>query len=392
MPLVMSERPSLTRLQGQTQAVLFACALSIGTIAGGSMALWGIGGACALYGLAVGGARRLACPPPAILGWGGSFLLLVFAALLLQPLDAARSWPMALRLTSFVLPLLLLFAVPAGRPWPDWSRRLLPGLFLAALVLILADILLQGQFLLALLQGKHGQLTYYNRGLSYAAVLLWPLLALLRPRPVWLAAGLGIALFLVAWLSTSRGAPLALVVGAAFYLGAQRWPRLTWLAGWGLLAMVAFCVLALTPWLVGSHQPWLHHLPPSWHHRFEIWDTVLAYYGMRPLLAAGVDATGILPPLARDYVYATAPAAHPHHMFLQLLFELGPLGWLWGAGLVAWVWHKIGQQPKGAGHAAAAACWAALLTLSCGAFSLWTDSFWATGALAWLFCRKAKEP
>lgn len=391
MPPTLRAPEQWSHLQGQGPAWLFALALGLGTIAGGSMALWGIGGACVLYGLTVAAQRRLPCPPPAILGWGGSFLLLVFAALLLQPFDAARSWPMAWRLTSFVLPLMLLFAVPAGRPWPDWSRRLLPGLFLAALTLILADILLQGQFLLALLQGKHGQLTYYNRGLSYAAVLLWPLLALLRPRPAWLAAGLGVALFLVAWLSTSRGAPLALVVGAAFYLGAQRWPRLTRLAGWGLLALVAFFVLALTPWLVGTHQPWLHHLPPSWHHRFEIWDTVLAYYGMRPLLAAGVDATGILPALARGYVYATAPAAHPHHMFLQLLFELGPLGWLWGTALAGCVWHKIVQQPERRGRAAAAACWAAMLTLSCGAFSLWTDSFWATGALAWLFCRKAKE-
>lgn len=378
--------------QNQGQALLLALVLSIGAFAGGSLALWGIGGAAVLYALRVGADRRLPCPPRAILGWGFGFLLLVYAATLLQPLDATRSWPMALRLTSFVLPLMLLFAVPPARPWPFWGARIVPYLFGATLGLILLDILAQGQFLLAHLQGKHGQLTYYNRGLSYAAVLIWPLVTLLCARKQrWLAIGLGLFLFLVAWLSASRAAPLALVIGAGFYVGALRWPRLTGLAGWLLLGFVALAVLLVTPWLVGDQAAGLQYLPRSWHHRFEIWDTVLAYYGAQPWSAAGVDATGVLPPLERGYVYARAPAAHPHHMFLQLLYELGPLGWLWGVALVGWGWHKIWQWPPNLARAAAVACWAGLLTLACGAFSLWTDSFWAAGALAWLFCNKAKE-
>lgn len=378
--------------QIQGQALTLALALGIGTIAGGSLALWGIGGAVVLYALAVAAERRLLCPPPVVLAWGGAFLALVFASVLLQPLDAARGWPMALRLTSFVLPLMLLFALPVTLAWPAWSRRILPSLLGAALGLILVDIVMQGHWLLALLQGKHGQLTYYNRGLSYAATLIWPLLALLlQRRQSWLAVGLTVSLFLVAWVSASRGAPLALVIGALFYLCALRWPRLTKLAGWGLLALVAFGLLALIPWLVGDHAGWLKHLPPSWHHRFEIWHYTLSYYRESPWLGAGVDATGLLAVPPRGYVYAVAPAAHPHHMFLQLLFELGPLGWLWGVGLTGWAWHKIWQWPPSSARASAVAGWAALLTLACGAFSLWTDSFWALGALVWLFCQKAKK-
>lgn len=377
------------RWQAEGQALLLALALGIGTIAGGSLALWGIGGAILLYGFACVAARRPLRPPLAVLAWGGSFLCLVFAAGLLQPVDAARSWPMALRLASFVLPLMLLFAVPVAA-WPGWCARFLPVVLGAALALILLDILAQGHFLLTALQGKHGQLTYYNRGLSYAAVLLWPLLTLLlHRRQSLLVAGLLVALFLVAWLSASRGAPLALVVGAAFYFGAPRWPRLVKMAGWALLALVAFGLLALIPWLIADHPLWLKHLPPSWYHRFEIWHYTLASYAVHPLRAAGADAAGLLVPPG-GYVYAVAPAAHPHHMFLQLLYELGPLGWLWGFGLVGWAWHKIWQWPVRE-RASAVACWAALLTLACGAFSLWTDSFWAASALAWLFSKKANE-
>lgn len=376
----------------QGQALTLALALGIGTIAGGSLALWGIGGAVVLYALAVAAERRLLCPPPVVLAWGGAFLALVFASVLLQPLDAARSWPMALRLTSFVLPLMLLFALPVTLAWPAWSRRILPSLLGAALGLILVDIVMQGHWLLALLQGKHGQLTYYNRGLSYAATLIWPLLTLLlQRRQSWLAVGLVVSLFLVAWVSASRGAPLALVIGALFYLCALHWPRLTKLAGWGLLTLVAFGLLALIPWLVWDHAGWLKHLPPSWHHRFEIWHYTLSYYRESPWSGAGVDATGLLAVPPHGYVYAVAPAAHPHHMFLQLLFELGPLGWLWGVGLTGWAWHKIWQWPPSSARASAVAGWAALLTLACGAFSLWTDSFWAVGALVWLFCQKAKK-
>ncbi len=376
----------------QGQALVLILALSIGTIAGGSLALWGIGGAILLYALAVGAERRLLCPSLDVLAWGGSFLVLVAASVLLQPLDAARSLPMALRLMSFVLPLMLIFAVPVRPTLPTWSIRFLPSVLTLALGILAIDILAQGHLLLAILQAKHGQLTYYNRGLSYAAVLIWPLVTVLLQRQQgWLAFSLSVSLFLVAWLSSSRGAPLALVIGAGFYICAIRWPRLAKLAGWGLLALVAFGLLALIPWLVDGHAEWLRNLPPSWHHRFEIWHYTLSYYSAQPWLGAGVDATGILTVPPRGYVYAVAPAAHPHHMFLQLLFELGPLGWLWGVGLTGWAWHKIWQWPTLSARAAAMASWAALLTLACGAFSLWTDSFWAAGALAWLFCQKAKK-
>jgi hypothetical protein len=377
------------------RAFLLALALTIGMVAGGTLALWGIGGGLWLYGLAVLQQRRWLWPHPAALLVAGSFIGLMLLAQCTAIAPApARAWPMLGRLLTIIIPLSLLFYVPDPPPTAASGRFAarvfgqLPWLMLALMGLLLAEFYSGGHIVLPLLRSKDGLLVYYNRGLSYAAVLLWPLLGwLLYMRRGRLALALALGLLVTAWCSTSRGAPLALVVGAAFFgLGRLQSAGALRIAGLLLLGFVALGSLWLVPLVFDQQPDWLRHLPPSWQHRAEIWDYLLAWWQTRPWQPLGLDAAALAPLTTQHqplYVYALTPAAHPHHVFLQLLLELGILGWGWAVGVAGWaLWRLSALAPSQ--RAVGAAVWGALLTLACGAFSLWSDSLWATAALGWL--------
>ena len=373
------------RLQSQLLACCFAFAMTIGFVAGGSLALCGISGAIMLYALETLRQKRLMPLQSAAWIFGGIFLLLVMLGNF-TALAPERSWPMSWRLLTIVIPLMLFFQQrTTPLTLPDWLPRLLPWSCLACLVLVLLDMLTGGALLLALIKGKHERLIYYNRGLSYGAVLIWPLVVLLLHQGRRLLAVLPpLLLLVVSGLSESRGAPLALLVGAVFFVAAWVAPRLACLAAIGLLTAVFCITLAVIVWFWPDLPDGLERLPASWQHRVEIWDYLLRWVWQHPWPPAGVDAAGVIapqPPMLGAYRYALAPAAHPHHMPLQLLLELGLPGWLWGGGLAGWTLSRL-QCWSGLMRAGALASWTALLTLACGSFSLWSDSFWAVGALA----------
>ncbi len=378
----MVDRTSLWH--NQLIAVFLAFALTVGMISGGSLALCGIGGALLLYALDILQRRRLLLLAPAAIGFGLGFLALVLladATALAFSRSAAMSW----RLVSIVLPLMLLFRHPAiSFAAPQWLVRILPWVMFAVMGLLLVDFYNEGNVLLALLHKKDERMVYYNRGLSYAAVLLWPLVGWLGQAGRWrVAAGLVFGLLMVTWFSTSRGAVLALVVGAGFWLLGRYLPRLGGLSAVGLLAVVAVGSLVAVPWLFDHHPTWFAHLPSSWHHRVEIWDYLLAWHLPSPWLGWGADVAVLAPLNAghqSQYLHAVVPAAHPHHAFLQLWLELGILGWGWAVALALYLLWQLRQWPPVA-RASGLAAWAAFLTLACGSFNLWSDSFWATGAL-----------
>lgn len=379
------------RWRNNSLGLLFTLALTVGLVAGGSLAFFGIGGALILYGLSVIEHRGFLRPSPIIMGFGLVFLALV----VLSDITAfapARSWAMSARLVTIVLPLMLLF-LPDGFgqvQMPAWVARWLPWLMLGIMSLLLLEFYADGQIFLPYLHGKDERLVYYNRGLSYAAVLIWPLVALLRHAGRGrLACMLVVALLVVVWFSTSRGALVALLGGIGFFVVASLSVRLVLGLGVVLLAVVALGVLVFVPWVFDHHLTWFASLPSSWYHRVEIWDYMLAWHGLQPWLGAGVDGAGLVPltsPHQHLYMHALAPAAHPHQMYLQLVLELGPLGWLWGVAVAGWSLWKVGHWRVVSVRAEAFAVWAALLVLACGSFSLWSDSFWSAGALAWLFC------
>lgn len=375
-------------MRGRVLGGMMALALTVGMVSGGTYALAGIGGAAVLYFMAVAVRRKLLLPHPLALFFGGGLLALALLADL-TAFAPARSWAMTLRLATIIAPLTLLFIPREPIVWPRWFFYL-PWAILGVEIFMIAELGSGGKILMPFLHAKDDSLTYYNRGLSYAAVLLWPLCAMLiREKRARLAAALLAGLLIASWISPSRGAPLALAAGAA--LGSAAWAsrRLGFALGLALLGVVAAGSLAAAPWLVEKHQDWLAHFPPSWRHRVEIWDYLLARLAENPWIGLGPDAAGALPVGGGHqslYVYALFPAAHPHHVALQLWLELGPLGWLLGAGLAVVCLARMSPWPaleRAAGMAAFGAC----LTLACGSFSLWTDSLLALMALTIFWCR-----
>jgi hypothetical protein len=224
------------RWRNNSLGLLLTLCLTVGLVAGGSLAFFGIGGAFILYGLSVIERRGFLWPPSVIMWFGLVFLTLVVVSDI-TALAPARSWAMSARLVTIVLPLMLLF--PQGSlgqaQMPAWVVRWVPWLMLGIMSLLLLEFYADGQIFLPYLHGKDERLVYYNRGLSYAAVLIWPLVALLRQAGRGrLAIMLVVAMLVVVWFSTSR------VLIGAFGVGA--WCGF---AGCGCVWCVGFCAVGV---------------------------------------------------------------------------------------------------------------------------------------------------
>ncbi|MGB4101420.1 MAG: O-antigen ligase family protein [Alphaproteobacteria bacterium] len=380
--------------RGHIIAVMLTGALTIGMVAGGSLALAGISGGILLFGLAVAAQRNFLTADWAVIGFGGGLALLILLANL-NAFAPDRAWPMSWRVISAAVPLaLLLHTTRIPVRWPDWFRYL-PWAVLTVELVLLAEFLTGGQVLMPWFHFKGDNLVYYDRGLSYAAVLIWPLgVHLMQQGRGRVAALVWLGLAVLVVYSASRGALLALAVGAGVAVLVWWLPRLAKLAVVGLLGVVAAGILLAVPWIFDQYPEALRHLPVSWQHRFEIWDYMMRWGWLDPLVGHGLDAAGVIPvitPPHAPYLYATGPAAHPHHAALQLWLELGPPGWSWAVALALWCLVRMQSWPRllqGAGLAA----WASYLTLAGGAFSLWTDSFLALAALTifWLAASRAQ--
>ena len=366
---------SVQTWQGHVAAGMCAASLTIGMIAGGSLAMWGLAGGCIMFMLVC----LTAAPAPdwRVIGFALALIALILAADL-NALAPGRSWAMSGRVVSVLIPLvLLLHTTQIPLQWPRWFS-IVPLMVCGVEITLLAEFLTRGGVIMPWLHGKNDNLVFYDRGLSYATVLVWPFIHYLlqerRPRMAALVWG---GLAVVVSVSASRGAPLALAVGTGFAMLAWYRPRWVRSAAVAYLALMAFGILCMAPWVMAEHSDWLAHLPVSWHHRFEIWDYMIRWDSAAPWLGHGLDGAGVVPvqpPPQMAYLYATGPAAHPHHAALQLWLELGPLGWVWGVGLA--LSGVLAVRPWAPTiRACAYGAWAALITLAGGAFSLWTDSF-----------------
>ena len=376
---------TLEAAQNQLVALFMALSLTVGMVSGGTIAAYGIAGGLLVFGLELLRQRRIVQLDTMALVFGLSFIALIWLADL-SALAPDRTWKTNWRLVSIVLPLMLWFhAQPKAFEIPASLVRFVPWAMLAVMALLLIEFYSGGKYLTPLLSRKPGHLVDYNRGLSYAAVLVWPLAYWLdqsgRGR---MAAILAAALLVLTFISPSRGAVLAVVLGIAFWAMARFLPRLAFGAAVVLLAISAFGTLAMVPWIFEHHPHWIRHLPSSWQHRVEIWDYLLTWHLQSPFVGAGADVAATLPPSVGhpcQYKFALAAGQHPHHAFLQLWLELGALGWVWGLALASYLLRKVARLPA-LQRDYAFATWAAYMTLASGSFNLWTDSFLAVLALA----------
>lgn len=366
---------------------VYAILSTVGVFSGGLWAIGGIALALALASFSVIARRRFSAPNPEL-----TFLAFTALGLMalssLWSLDPHTSLRESLRLATVFLPLLLL-TIPDVKDEAA-ADFLFPVLAMAMAVGAVAlgiELKLGGALQKAL---HHGQteLTKYNRGLTYAILLAFPIMAWIRTRSTgFKQREIALALFVVALLfpaslTESRAGKLALVAGLAVTLAASLGPKLVsrtlmllpvLLAGWPYAARSLF---------IAFHDK-LVLLPPSWRHRMEIWDYMSWRVQEKPFLGWGIGTSPLLPfqePHGDLYEFAVIPAAHPHNAITQVWVELGIPGMALGLLFAYWTLRKArGVSPALVPFAFGS--WIAALCLSLTAYDFWTDSLFAAFAL-----------
>ncbi|MBV8166051.1 MAG: hypothetical protein JO021_04610 [Alphaproteobacteria bacterium] len=337
--------------------------------------------------------------PAVSIDLAGGLALLCGLALLsaVWAIDPATSLDRAVRLVVESLEGLLLLDA-AARLAPDARRRVLGALTVGlalTVALFVIDALTGG----AVMHALHGVKppTVTNRGATVLAILMWPALAWLASRGLWAALAGAAAGALGVALSPAASAHLALV-GAALAV-VVAWP-LGRAAARIALVVLPLAVLAMpaVPHLI--RPPEAPPVPallrkPSAQHRLVIWEFVDRKIAERPLLGWGLESSRAIPG-GQEMTQVIHPDGfwmpvarlplHPHNGALQLWLELGAVGALLGAALVAAVLRRLAAPdlPPFARAAGLAAFTAAALevSLSYGLWqSWWVAALWLAGGL-----------
>ena len=236
---------------------------------------------------------------------------------------------------------------------------------------------------------------WFNAAVSLLTLMIWPLLANARhlPKVVHVIAPTAVVLLAIA-IGFSSGA-LAVVAGSCAAL-------LVWRGGrWGRYLLAASLALAI---LIGPVLPRtifqpdqmseLAGMPTQDLPRFYIWAFAAERIAERPLLGWGMNASRSMPggkaqiiDNIRDQNYGEAMPLHPHNIALQAWLELGVVGALLIAGLIARL-ILFGTAPVRAPHVAASAAGLTVtafvqFALSYGAWQSWwlSSVFLATAFL-----------
>lgn len=392
-------------IRQSAQTVTLAIYATLATFGQFSGGLWAIGGLALALTLALASwqtERKIPLPDL-------SLLAIALASLGLMALSIGWSTSPDLsihesaRLATVFLPIILLTAPSIKEK--AYSEFLFPAVALAMTIgaLALGMELELGGPLQKLLHHGQAELTKYNRGLTYAILLAFPVMAWIRSAnnsaafpfapaaaahaPRFKRGEIMLALFIVALLfpaglTESRSGKLALVAGLAVTLISSLNPKLV-----GKIMMFAPSVLVAWPFaartLFLKFHDRLNEIPASWQHRMEIWDYMSWRILERPWLGWGIGTSRALPfqqPHGTLYEYAIAPAPHPHNVVTELWVELGLPGLALGLVLACWTLKKaMSLSPSLVPFALGA--WATAICLSLIAYNFWTDSLFAAFAL-----------
>ncbi len=363
--------------------LIYVLAVSVGTFAGGLWAGLGIGGAVLVF--AGTGMIQRKTPPVDLRLMGFAGLILGTIALLNLHTDyPAVAWHLTLQLSTILLPLALWFSpqVQAHINHERFFPIVTTAAFIGAAALGLEFLL--GTPLLHAVKGIQASATEYNRGISYLVIFSFPLMAyLLSTRHKWAIALFILILLIPTSLTESRATRMAFIFGLATTAAAFVAPLLT-----RRLLVVLLVALLAFPFgiteLFLHNQTWVNHLPPSWHHRVEIWDYMSYRIFEHPVLGWGIGSSQFLPymqPHGDMYQYVLSNAPHPHNVIIQLWVELGLPGLALGFVFALVLLHKAGQLPAKIAPFALGA-WVACLCISLVAYNFWSDSLFALFALA----------
>lgn len=332
---------------------------------------------------------RPSAPPP--LAWPMLALLGWAAISALWSPDAGRALEGVLRLGA-LLALALLAADVLRREPPS---ALLPRAAAIGLATGIAAALfddLTGNALRASVRGLREWGEALSFGLKNAAsiiALMLPLAAFARTLPQALRIGMALAGGIVVLLLPGESAKLAVLAGLGAGVAAAFAPRLTRHA----LGMVAVLAVLTLPWLLGAALPRnAAALPASAAHRLLIWDFTAERIAERPWLGWGMDASRAIPggsgtpDAARQAGFGLTSEAdaawftkaqllplHPHNLALQAWLELGVVGAL----LLAWLLAGLARAAR---SPAACGCLAAGLVIAMLSYGAW-QYWWVAGLL-----------
>lgn len=363
------------------RAVFFALLPAVA--AGGAMGLPLLMSLAGLAALAPGVFRQVLEKRPValalLLAWA------VWAALtsLWSPWDGPTSWKM-LALLALGLPFI------AAAAANEKSAALTLWGAVAAFIVLSLLLGVEAAFDMPLNRGiqpdvADGELNRNpSRGLTVLMGMVWPVIAWLLSRraPTYsaLAGAVGIACFALSLqfdqLSTAVGFSVgALVLAIALFL-----PRLAILATSSALAVWMLIAPFVTPLLVASPQL-VDAVPMSWAHRIAIWRYTCARITEQPWIGHGIDAGRTTTDMIeiRGLVTRGIPV-HPHSASLQVWYDLGLVGALLSAALLAyggWRLSRAFANDRYAGAATAAVLAMFGLMANVG-WSLWQEWWMAT--------------
>jgi len=328
--------------------------------------------------------------PPALL-WPALMLLGWAAISAIWAPEAGRGLDTVLRLGfSLALALLAADALRDAPLSPIVPRAAALGLALGISAALFDDA--SGNALRAAVRGISEPPATLAFGLKNAAsviAFLLPVAVFAPAVPKWGRIGLAAGGSLVVLLLPGDSAKFAVLAGLACGLVASVRLGMTRRS---LAAGVALIILGL-PWLLGAALPRdVAALPSSAAHRLLIWDFAAERIAERPILGWGMDGSRAIPggtdkpdPLMLQNFGLTSEAArswfqhaqllplHPHNLALQVWLELGLVGAVLMALLLAMMaWHL----PNAAGCGVFAAA-LVIAMLSYGAWQYW----WVAGLM-----------
>ncbi|MGD9981002.1 MAG: O-antigen ligase family protein [Hyphomonadaceae bacterium] len=227
------------------------------------------------------------------------------------------------------------------------------------------------------------------RGLVVMLALLWPALAwwISERRVPWRWHAAIAVLVAAGFMSLQFGqlsTAIGFGVGLVFFSFGFAAPRLAVIAPSIALAAWQLASPLLTPLLTAS--PFLlESIPHSWAVRIGIWRYTCAEILEQPWIGRGLDAARATTDYAiYDGERLRVIPVHPHSASLQLWYDLGLVGAVLAAALLALTGHRLGRayatnRPAAAAAAAVLAMFGMMANVG---WSLWQEWWMATLILA----------
>ncbi len=389
-----SDRKFLAQRMPDFCFTIYIVLTTLGTFTGGIWAAFGIGGALLMFAFVWRIDGRMPQPEKRIFLFALAALL-VTAVVNLDSTQPKLTWHVWGQLITIFLPLSLLTSPEiqqraASRQFMD----VIPVLAAVSALALGLELIWEGP-LLRLAKGPLARIYQYDRGLSYAVLLAFPIMAMIwNSKRRWLIVFFIAVLFIPASYTASRAARLAFVLALLTTAVASVLPVLT------RRALMAFPIFMIS-WPFAAqkifiqHHDWIDRMPSSWQERMEIWDYLSYRIFERPLLGWGMGSSYKLPiaePHGALYRYALVAAPHPHNAAIQLWVELGLPGLALGV-IFGWMTLQRAGRLDSVLTPFALGAWAAAFCMTMISYNFWSDSFWAAFALTgFAFALQQKHP